>query len=210
MRHQILISLSAGLVLFFALLNIHIPTGTPTGAVVEAETTYAFTINHLVKDFFDVEDVIFPIGSCGEVARELYGNIAYTPTDVTSGFSTRGPDRLATIDFVIDRIERFGTIDMAIGESMRLGKPLDSFISINAESIVRVPKDTRSTYYLMDLHASANGLLYITSGQFSTPSVDCDFTTKDGFAICDCQVHRIYGIETGGITALRPLPPTKV
>jgi len=204
MRHPILISLSAGLVLFFALLNIHIPTGSPTGAVVEETGSSALAIHTVITNFFEVQDLQFPAGACGDVAKELYENVAYSQMDTSAGFSTTGRDRIATMNFVIDRTARYGTVDMAKGKGIINDGPTDSFISLIPEAIVRVPKELRTTYYSMDLYGVSDGLLYIIHGSFSTPSVDCKFVAREGQAICDCASHTITGIRIAGITGLRP------
>jgi hypothetical protein len=202
MKHQILLFLSVGVIFFFILLNIELPHGNNiTGAAIidETEDTYAIALAHLVNRFFNIQGIRFPIGSCGDVIRELYSNVAYEGLTATSGFSTDGQHRLATVSFAIEPIDTFGTIDM-VKSSILNGENVDSFITMSAETIVRVPKDTRSTYLFMDLYGISDGAFNIIRGEFSTPSVDCSFITRDGVAICDCNVHRIYGIEIGGET----------
>jgi hypothetical protein len=200
MKHQLLLFLTVGLVFFFILLNIRIPS-TITGATIEepTENTYAIALDHLVNRFFNIEGIRFPLGACGEIVRELYANVAYEGLTTTSGFGTAGQHRLATISFAIEPMDAFGTIDM-VKSSILDGENVDSFITMSAETLVRVPKDTRSTYLFMDLYGISDGTFNVIRGEFSTPSVDCSFVTRDGKAICDCNVHRIYGIEIGGET----------
>ena len=203
-KHQLLLILSFGLVVFFALLNVHIPTGMPTGAVVEDEGTSALALHTMITNFFEVQDIQFPAGACGDIAKELYGNVAYSQMDTSAGFSTTGADRVATMNFVIDRTARYGTVDMAKGKGVIHDGPTDSFISLIPEAIVRVPKELRTTYYSMDLYGVSKGFLYITHGSFSTPSIDCTFLNIDGQAACNCVSHTITGIRIAGITGLRP------
>jgi len=203
-KHQIILILSVGLVMFFTLLNVHIPTSTPTGAVVEDTESSALALHTVITDFFEVQDVQFPIGACGDIAKELYGNVAYSQMDTHAGFSTTGVDRIATMNFVIDRTSRYGTVDLAKGSGVIHDGSSDSFISLVPEAIVRVPKELRTTYYSMDLYGISKGLLYITHGSFSTPSIDCTFITVNGKASCNCASHTITGIRIAGITGLRP------
>ena len=205
MKHQILLYLSAGLIIFFALLNIRMPS--PTGAAADVthaeEEAYAVDLNSIVKGFFGDISIDFPDGGCGDIAKELYGNIAYTPLDVSSGYGTTGPDRIATMNFVIDRTTKYGTLDMAKGSDVINDGLTDSFISINTETIVRVPKEIRTTFFAMDLYGTSDGDFIVMHGSFSTPSVDCKFVAKDGIAICNCASHPITGIRIAGIAVPR-------
>ena len=45
----------------------------------------------------------------------------------------------------------------------------------------------------------ARDLFYVQRGRFATPSLDCDFVTQDGIAVCDCKVHSIRDIAVAGI-----------
>jgi hypothetical protein len=201
MKHQLLLFLSIGVIFFFILLNVEIQGNNITGAsiVKETETTYAIALDHLVNRFFNVQGIKFPIGTCGDIVRELYSNVAYEGMTATSGFGTNGQHRLATISFAIEPLDAFGTMDMVKSEILN-GDNADSFITMSVETLVRVPKDTRSTYLFMDLYGISDGTFNVIHGEFSTPSVDCSFITRNGAAICDCNVHRIYGIEIGGET----------
>ncbi len=199
MKHQILVILSIGIIIFFTLINLD--ANTPTGATItkSQEANYAIGLSHVVNRFFDVEGIRFPLGACGDVVRELYGNIAYDSFTASTGFGTRGPHRLATISFAIEPTDVFGTVDL-IKSTLLNGGEVDSFITLSAETIVRVPKDTRSTYMFLDLYGISGTTFDVMRGEFATPSVDCSFTTKNGKAVCDCKAHRIYGIEIGGET----------
>ncbi len=197
MKHEILVFFSIGIVIFFALLKLELPS--PTGEVVVKATgdTYAIALDHVVGKFFNVAGIEFPRGTCGDIARELYGNIAYQSLTATAGFGTRNEHRVATISFAIEPMDAFGTVDMVKSDVLN-GEDVDSFISMSAEMLVRVPKDTRSTYLFMDLYGVSEGAFNVMRGEFSTPSVDCSFINRNGIAICDCNVHRISGIEIGG------------
>lgn len=203
MKHQLLIFASIGIIVFFALLNIDIPSlNVPhmTGAATKTNTPGTALVTY-VSDFFEVLDVQFPSGSCGDIASGLYSSIAYKEVDSTVGFATTGDDRVATVNFVIDRINHYGTMDMANGNAVLAGDAAEGFIAFDAESIVRVPKETRSTYFFLELYGSVDEFFIVKRGKFSTPSVDCSFESRDGVAVCNCQTHRIYGIRTGGVTS---------
>ena len=75
----------------------------------------------------------------------------------------------------------------------------DSMISINTEAVVRTPKDTRKTFFNMDLYGVTNQFFYVQRGRFSTPSLDCEFVNQEGTAICECEVHSIRDIAVAGI-----------
>ena len=212
MKHQLLLFLSIGIIFFFVLLNIELPKGGITGAAIveETEDNYALKLSHLVNNFFEVNGIIFPLGDCGDITREMYKGLTRYAFSETAGYGTNGYHRLASISFDIDELDAFGTIDMAKGETLLKGDDADSFISINSEAIIRVPKELRSTFFLMDLYGNSGTYFTVTRGSFSTPSVECSFITRDGQAVCDCNVHSIYGIRTGGITGVKPFPNNKV
>ena len=207
MKHQLLIFASIGIIVFFALLNIDIPAlsgHSLTGQVVEEPESYPVTLNDVVKDFFVVSYVDFPSGGCGDVAASLYENIFMRSLDATTGFATTGVDRLATINFVIDRTERLGTLDMMT----KYSDVENAVLNVNAEAVVNVPKQTRSTFAVMDLYGTHTDRFYVTRGRFSIPSLECTFITRNDQTICDCQVHSITGIAVAGITS--PTPPPEV
>ncbi len=206
MRHQLLILLSVGIVLFFFFINIgEKPSITGASLMEETERTYAVRLHHIANDFFEIDGLQFPEGGCGEIAQQLYSHIVSSSVDETSGFYTSGKSRLATLGFDMDQKDTFGTLDMIKGPVLMNGKPDDSFISISAEAIVRIPKEIKTTYYFMDLYGTSDGVFVVNRGSFSTPTADCSFVVNDGMADCKCNVHRVSGIRTGGITALRPI-----
>ncbi|MBW3004934.1 hypothetical protein KY310_03810 [Candidatus Woesearchaeota archaeon] len=181
------------------ILLIIVLGGTMTGSAVIGDAEgYANTPADKVHKFFGVEGVMFPSYDCGEIASGLYQNIADKAADDMAGFMTQGPNRAATINFILDRIRLVGTIDMVKGNIV--DDPFsDSLISINSEAVVRTPKDTRKTFFNMDLYGVTNDLFYVQRGRFATPSLDCTFVSQEGVAICDCQVHSIRDIAVAGI-----------
>jgi len=210
MTHQLLVFITFFLVIFFALLNIHVPLShSPTGAVVNddaSDTTnhaYALALDGVVSAFFNTQTIAFPQGDCGDVARDLYNTIAFTSVDTSSGFVTRGPDRVATLNFVTDRTARYGTLDLVNGPSLIGDEGTTSFLSINTETIVRVPKEVRTTYFSLDLYGTTNTQFHVTRGKFSTPSLDCSFVSTGDIALCNCKAHSITGIRVAGITGVR-------
>jgi len=168
-------------------------------AVIGNAETYSKTPADRVNSFFGVSEVVFPAGSCGEIARELYENTAKKPANEIVGFETKGPSKAATINFVLDRIRHFGTLDMIKGKALINDQFADSMISINTEAVVRTPKETRKTFYNMDLYGTANQFFYVHHGRFAMPSLDCKFINQEGYAICDCKVHSIRDIAVAGI-----------
>lgn len=210
MKHQLLLYLSVGLVVFFALLSMDEPSITGAAIEKETETTYAVKIHHIVNKFFDVAGLQFPEGNCGEIAKQLYAHIVSHSVDETAGFITSGTSRLATISFDMEQLDTFGTIDMIKGPVLMDDKPEDSFISISAEAIIRIPKEIKTTYYFMDLYGETDGVFQISRGSFSTPTADCTFAISNGKEECTCETHRVSGIRTGGITSLRPIPEQNI
>ena len=188
----IIIAFILQLILLFGGISI---TG---GAIIGDAQTKTSAPADQIHEFFLVDDVIFPIGGCGDIAKGLYESTLKQQANEMVGFKTEGPTRAATINFVLDRIRKFGTVDMITGNL--IDDPYaDSLISINTEAVVRTPKETRKTFYNMDLYGIANQYFYIQHGRFATPSLDCTFFNKEGYAVCDCEVHAIRDIAVAGI-----------
>ncbi|MBW2972929.1 hypothetical protein KY346_00895 [Candidatus Woesearchaeota archaeon] len=198
MNHKLITALL--LIKSFILLIIVLGSTSITGGSVIGDV--AGSANRpadKVHEFFGIGGVVFPIGDCGDIAHGLYESTISTPANEMVGFNTEGPSRAATVNFVLDRIRHFGTIDMIKGASLIDNPRADSMISINTEAVVRTPKETRKTFYNMDLYGITNQFFYIQHGRFATPSLDCKFVNQDGQAICDCKVHSIRDIAVAGI-----------
>lgn len=208
MKNYILLYMSIGIVLFFALLNVQLPSLTG-GAIITQYTTEeqevaAYRLHDKVKDFFQIQGIQFPEGPCSLIAQQMYEDIALKSLDVSSGFANTANERIASMNFVIDRLRRYGTIDMIKGETLLSNYDVNSMISLNMESIVTVPKEDRTNFYSMDLLGNTADKFYITKGRFSTPSFDCAFVQYNGDVACDCDAHPIRGIEVAGITGIPP------
>ena len=97
-------------ILILALIFAGISTQSPTGQAVKEqlseEKTYAHTLNHRITNFFDVDALVFPSGTCTAVTEELYNNLAYRTTEITSGYKTTGRQKLATINFIFHIMAR--------------------------------------------------------------------------------------------------------
>jgi hypothetical protein len=198
MKVQILVAVAA----LFALGLFAFGDGI-TGLAVD--DTMAYSLHSHAMDFFGTSELIFPPSQCSQTLSDLYNDVARAPLDVSTGFSTTGGERLSTLSFVIDRTEKYGTADFVKSPTF-IYRHVDSLISINTEAVVRVPKETRTTYVVMDLYGSSSptprgSLFLVQGGRFSTPSVDCFFVYVNGRTVCDCDVHSIQGIAIGGITS---------
>lgn len=211
LQHQIYLFLSIGVFLVLALTSIHLPD--PTGmAIVQDYTandrdgnTYAKVLHDQVATFFGIQGIYFPQHACTDVAMSMYNDVAYRPVDEHAGFQSAGNERIASINFVIDRLRRYGTIDLIKGQQLLEKFDTNSMISLNMEAIVRVPKEDRTNFYSMDLFGNTvQGNLYIQRGRFSTPSFDCAFVQYNGNIACNCDAHPIRGIEVAGITGFAP------
>lgn len=198
MRVQVLVAVAA----LFALGLFAFGDGI-TGLAVD--DTMAYSLHSHAMDFFRTSEMIFPPSVCSQSLADLYDDVARAPLDVSTGFRTTGDERLSTLSFVIDRTEKYGTADFVKSPTF-LYPHVDSLISINTEAVVRVPKETRTTYVVMDLYGSptrtpGGSFFLVQGGRFSTPSVDCFFVNVGGRTVCDCDVHSIQGIAIGGVTS---------
>ena len=165
MSNKLTLLITLTLIFFVASLFVIFSNPSPSGLVVEGSNTYAKTFGHLVNEFFDVGGIYFPPGVCTNVLEELYLNIAPERVDVTQGFETTGRERLASINFVVKRTTPFGTLDMIKGQTL-VGEPgIDSLININAETLIRVPKDQRATYMSIELLGISNTVFVVKKGE---------------------------------------------
>jgi|GEM_PF-1791009 len=171
-----------------------------TGNIVEGSSMYS--LHSHAMDFFKTSEIVFPPSVCGQSLQDLYDEVARAPLDVSTGFKTTGSERLSTLSFVVDRTEKYGTADFVKSPTF-IYPNVDGLISINTEAVVRVPKETRTTYVVMDLYgaSSRSSLFEVKGGRFSTPSVDCFFVNIYNRTVCDCDVHSIQGIAIGGVTS---------
>jgi len=198
MKVQILVAVAA----LFALGLFAFGDGI-TG--LAAGETRAYSLHSHAMDFFGTSEIVFPPSQCSQTLSDLYDSIARPQLDVSTGFKTSGSERLSTLSFVIDRTEKYGTADFVKSPTF-IYPHVNSLISINTEAVVRVPKETRTTYVLMDLYGSSNptprgSLFFVHGGRFSTPTVDCFLVYVNGRTVCDCDVHSIQGIAIGGVTS---------
>lgn len=191
MRNELLL-VAIGLVVFFVLLNLA-PGESFTGAATAETNDYAYTLNHVVTKFFGITSIIFP-EDCGSVAQELYESVAFEPIPELAGFSTVGPDRAATLNFVVDPLRSLGTLDLYKGDILASGQDFDSKISIRTEAAARVPKGIRVNFFTLNLYGVSEGLFVVKRGSFSTPSLACEFNVVNGANICNCNPHSIRDI----------------
>jgi len=175
---------------------IAVRSQSPSGLAFSESENYAKNLNHIINEFFDTAGIYFPSGSCTFVAEELFNNIAPERIDTTSGYETTGREKLATWNFVVGRTTHFGTMDLVKGKSLIGARDANSFISFNTETVVRVPKKERLTFFSMDLYGVSEDLFYVNRGKFKTPTVECNFTARDGNAICNCKTSSIKGFTT--------------
>jgi hypothetical protein len=198
MKLQIVVAVAALVVCGFLVFD-----GDITGLAVGE--TRAYSLHSHAMDFFRTSEIVFPPSVCSQALGDLYDSVARATLDVSTGFRTNGEERLSTLSFVIDRTEKYGTADFVKSPTF-IYRHVDSLISINTEAVVRVPKETRTTYVVMDLYGSTSptpmgSFFLVQGGRFSTPSTDCFFVYVNGRTVCDCDVHGIQGIAIGGVTS---------
>ncbi len=179
----------------FVVINIPSLTGLAVRETEERQT-YAHTLNDRITRFFGVYAIDFPRGTCTSIVEELFNDLAYRITEITSGYKTTGKERLATINFGVESTESLGTVDLVKGASLINKENTDSYISMHTETVIRLPKKERLTFFAFDLYGTTDVLFKVTKGRFSTPSVDCEFTAQNGIAECDCQTHPLKGFTT--------------
>ena len=191
-----------GAVGILGLLGLFLLTSSAiTGNFVISGEPHPMMLNDVVTSFFNVDGVRFPSGSCGDIMSQFYADIGFTPLDTNTGFRTAGENRLATINFVIDRTARMGTVDMGTGRMLTDGAAADGFLNLDVSAIVRVPKALRVTTVQLHAYGTLRKSFTLTHGTFTTPSVDCTFTSRDGNAVCSCASHEQQGLEELSVSA---------
>jgi len=188
MRHPVIITLSFFFITLFTLLQLDMRMPTITGAVIAEEepALYAHTLDHVANKLLGTVTFQFP-SSCGQTAQELYDSIAHLPLEVTSGFRTNGENRVASLNFGMDRY--LGTVDIVTG-NLNQNNPEETLLSLGAHSTIRMPPGiARITFLRMNLYGNRNGIFVISRGDFSTPSLDCAFTVTGGKTECTCEAH---------------------
>ena len=203
MKENYFVVISAILITIFLVGRAGIfdaPTGAATSEA-QASVSSALNLHQIMTDFYGGKTFMMPRGPCGDVLQGLYADIAYMPVDVKTGFETDGPERIATFNFIMDRLRRIGTIDMMYGSTLLNNEDANVMVSINLESSASHPKNVRSNFLALDVYGymSPEGI-YVNKGQFSTPALDCIFVSHNGGSTCDCDAHSIGGIEIAGIT----------
>ncbi|RMD58292.1 hypothetical protein D6825_01330 [Candidatus Woesearchaeota archaeon] len=202
---QAMLIASVFLVLLFALLSVRLqtPTGNASNALQplpilqEDEESqdrkfHAYTLSDLINKFYKVRAVRFPEGECTRIAAELYHSVVGQTLAVTSGYSTGGNERVATYTYGTERT--IGSIDMIHGRGLVKEQDANSLLTFNAETVVRIPPDPmKMTRITLDLYGQSDGKLYITKGKFTTPALECSFTSDRGVALCDCTAEPING-----------------
>lgn len=175
---------------------------TPTVQAINQQTaqeerpTFAHNLNDRITKFFEVYAIDFPRGTCTSAIEELYNDFAYKTTEIASGFKTATKQKFTTINFGIEPLETIGTIDMVKGKDLVGTEDFDAMLSMHMESIARASREDRRTFFTMDLYGETKELFKIKKGKFSTPALDCEFTTQEETADCTCRTHSVEGFVT--------------
>lgn len=185
MKHQLYIYITIFLVMFFAILSVQNPEYTGAAAADDSQT-YAYTLDHIINNNLGTYEVRFPTGACADTLEQLYQMTAGKPLEVTAGYSTKGNDKVASLTFGMDR--SLGSLDIVKGGITGLSE--ETLVSIETHTTVRMPPGVvRLTSLNMNLYGYTRGEFFVTRGTFSTPSLNCEFTSQEGKAICDCRAH---------------------
>jgi len=197
MKHIALLG-AVGILGLFALFFMM--SSAITGDFVISGEQHPLMVNDVITRFFNVDSVRFPESGCGRILSQVYSDIGFTPMDTQSGFRTGGKDSLATVNFVIDRTARMGTVDMGKGKMLTNGDA-DGFLNLDVSAVVRIPKALRVTTFQMSAYGTMGKSFTVTRGTLTTPSVDCTFGTQNGEPLCSCVSHAQQGLEELSVNA---------
>lgn len=136
--------------------------GQPTGT--------ALTLHNVVQEFYSINEIRFPRGTCTQIAKEMYYGSALEPIEITSSYTTENAE---TLTFGNDK--NIGIIEM--GREM---------INMHTETVVQ---GQRMTLYNMELYGTSEENFIVNEGRFETPTFDCQFISIQGIAQCDCQTR---------------------
>lgn len=196
MKYEYLIIAITGILVFLLALNVKIP-GQVTGAVTaeKEESSYGYTVHSIIQEFYGIYDVDFPQGTCTQIAKQLYYDIALKAITASNGYNTKSVERIGMLTFSSGK--NTGLLDMVKGRSLTNDPDSDSMISVHTETVVRLPPDrsSRRTFFNLEIHGNAAGNFVVNSGSFSTPALDCTFASLRGVAHCECQTHPV--VEEG-------------
>lgn len=168
------------------LSGLRLATGTAT---LPKDATYAYTLNDWLMDFYNIYGIQFPEGVCTEVAQDLYNELAFDPTTVTEDFSTKGRNRISSIMYGIEE-NVVGSLEMIHGIGViQEDNVIDSKIYLTADAVVKIPKFTRISHIELVLNGVTLGRNFfeVKSGRIETPTLHCEFFTKNNQIICDCS-----------------------
>lgn len=151
------------MLLFVGVLTLTTPTFT--GAATEtlysgksAETT----LNHIIKEEYDISLIEFPIGSCGRLAQEWYDMLAHEAIS---------PESEVDSNVFFDTRRAYGEAELRQGR-----------IILNAE----VYYGGGEMPLLLDFSGHAKDRFVVTNGLVKTQEYECIFSNENGRAVCNC------------------------
>jgi hypothetical protein len=164
---------------------------TPTGQLIytppyKESQDFSYSLDDWVNGFFRIRGLKWPKGSCTDVANQLFDFVIYSHLTVTEDFSTFGPERMSNVVYGLEQ-EHAGAIEMIYGKDLLKDYPGDSALHLYAESVVRIPHVDRASEMHLNLFGYSEDYFYVTHGRIVTPTLECDFTSKEGVATCECK-----------------------
>ncbi len=159
MKHKYGLVAILSTLLFITLLKQ--TPGQPTGEL---------TLHNIAREFYSIDEIQFPRGTCTQTAKELYYALASQPIEITGGYTTEGAE---TLTFGNDK--NIGIIEMD-----------RAMINMHTETVVQ---GLRMTLYNMELYGTSAENFIVNEGRVETQALDCQFTSIIGIAQCDCQTR---------------------
>lgn len=158
----------------------------------EKPSTYAYKLKDWVYNFFQIENAVFPTGTCADITKEFLTEFLEKGPSVTEKFTTTGSQRVQSLLFGIEQ-EFVGAIEMIHGKNLVDREDSDSILNLWVEGVVRLPKLSRASELEVTIYGEASDHFYVKSGKFSTPMLECNFfALPNGASECKCETGRTY------------------
>jgi len=157
----------------------------------QEQSRYAKTLQNWIHEFYDINGIIFPKGSCTETAKGLLENCLTKRLQVTEDFTTTGPQRVSSLMFGIEQ-EFVGVAEMIYGKDLVDKENCDTVLNYWVEEVVRLPKLSRASEIEATFYGSiVDNQFYVKNGKFTTPMIECFFEARpDGSSDCTCKTGR--------------------
>ncbi len=171
MKQSLCTALGFLFIIFIGLLSLKGPV--LTGAVtesIEADKSADLTLHHVITNYYDVENVLFPLGKCGALAQDWYNSLAHS----SLADKSESIERNGLLNF--ETVRGRGTLEIFDED-----KAIQLSADVNINSLEQKP-------VRLDLRGRADDEMYVVQeGKITLDSLYCAFAVDDeNNEICHC------------------------